>query len=98
LGHLPGVLLNDLFTDGVKILGLGYRDAAPQVEQGVCQGLQNDFVASAYECDAIAFLQIQRTAELSGNSHLPSPADSTNNHPVYLHSSDKIPFVRHLSL
>jgi len=59
LGHLSGVLLDDLFRHGGKILGLGYGDTAPQVEQGVLQRLQNYSVSPTYESDAIAFLQVQ---------------------------------------
>jgi len=53
------MLLDDLFMHGGKIVGLSYWDTAPQVEQGVRQRLQNDFVTSEYEGDAIAFLQVQ---------------------------------------
>jgi len=59
LGHLSGVLLDDLFADSGETMRLSYGDAAPQIEQGVRQRLQNDFVTLAYEGDAIAFLQVQ---------------------------------------
>jgi hypothetical protein len=53
------MLSDNLVTDGAEILDLGCGNAASQVEQGIRQRLQNDFIPSVYESDPIAFPEIQ---------------------------------------
>jgi hypothetical protein len=53
------MFLDDSIADGSKILWPAYGNAASQVEQGVPQRLQHDFVTSLYESDPVAFLEIQ---------------------------------------
>jgi hypothetical protein len=93
LGRLPGMFLDDLIANGAEILRPGHRNTASQVEQGVAQRLQDDFVPPAYKSHPIAFLEIQGTANLSWNSHLTSTTYSTNDHHAYLRLSVLLTYV-----
>jgi hypothetical protein len=73
------MFLDDLITDGGKVLGLNCRNAASQIEESVRQRLQDDFITSLYESDTIAFLEIQRAADCPWNSHLPSASYGADN-------------------
>jgi hypothetical protein len=53
------MVLHDLIADSCKILRLLYGDTASQVEQRIRQRLQDHFIPTAYESDAVAFLKIQ---------------------------------------
>jgi len=92
------MLLGDLTTDSVKILGLDYRYAASQIKQRVRQGLQDNLIASLYESDAVSFFEIQRATDRPGDGHLPSTSYSANDCHKYLHPSDISTIVSQLSL
>jgi hypothetical protein len=89
------MVLHDLVADGGEILRLLHRNAASQVEQGTGQWLQDDFIPSLYESDPVAFLEVERSANLPWNSHLAAAAYSANNHHAYLPIAVLLAFVRH---
>jgi hypothetical protein len=51
--------MEDTLADPSESLELLHRDSAPKVEQGARQRLQDHFIATAYESDPIALLEIQ---------------------------------------
>jgi hypothetical protein len=92
------MFLDDLIADGGKILWPGCGNAASQVEQGICQRLQDDFIPSLYESDPVAFLEVERSADLPWNSHLASAAYSANDHHTYLLMAAVLASVRHTEI
>jgi hypothetical protein len=89
---------NYLLTDSGEILGSGYRYAAPQVEQGACEGLQDDLIVSAYESHASPFPEVKPVTDCAGESDLSSTPYLADYHRTILHLADNCWFIRQLTL
>jgi hypothetical protein len=75
----------DLIADGGEILRLRRGDAAPQVEQRVREGLQDDFLTALDKGDPVTFFKVQGSPDRAWNSHLAAAAYPADDHLAYLH-------------
>ncbi|MCZ7574906.1 MAG: DegT/DnrJ/EryC1/StrS family aminotransferase [Ardenticatenaceae bacterium] len=91
--NLSGVGLDHLMANGREVLRSGYRHTSAPVEQGVGEGLRDNFIASADESHAIPFVEVKPTPDRPGQGDMAATPDLADNHRSILDFSDYPPRV-----